>query len=552
MSYYKIIDGVRYDRSLLDAADFYTKGRGEWQISLEEIQHIYGIATDSKVITEIEWRTIRYVSYQYQLTDPARKWLEAKLKGPEALEDLETIMEQIVRKEFGFKRLKWKIDYEEANRQHHNILNVVDFPQAVRSALRGFLENGYTPLSLQEIISKNLEGEFTSEKLKLEVKHAIDKDGVLFLIPALEADQKKLEFDLPDFINTDEVWNFGLYLPELIPLLFITRVPRTYQAPAFNSGYISRLIELDELISTIIRNLAGFPNLQWNISTDEVNRQLKKLPNQNFGKALFAALRIGIYNGESSFSFRDFIQRDIWPDPAKDLNGYIHGYVDSGKIILLSDEGIENFNVPEFLKPDLETQWAFGLEMPNKTNIRFIITANRSGDYDFSWSDGFEPEGITIEDQIQQVRTVEFNLPSLEVIVPTEEYEAQRLNFGPDYRSFSSLLRQALNTIFNDYINPYSVFNTVARVKNLNPTQFASVQEFRQAIQNLIYDYLKTGSLEFLPIELPDNNPVDGESIEKYWQFFGYIPDFQPVGFWVIIPRYPDDSELPYSYGFDV
>ena len=52
-------------------------------------------------------------------------------------------------------------------------------------------------------------------------------------------------------------------------------------------------------------------------------------------------------------------------------------------------------------------------------------------------------------------------------------------------------------------------------------------------------------------MELPDNNPVDGEPIADHWQFFGLLPALSDIGFWVIIPRFPDDGQAPYCYGFN-
>ena len=109
------------------------------------------------------------------------------------------------------------------------------------------------------------------------------------------------------------------------------------------------------------------------------------------------------------------------------------------------------------------------------------------------------------------------------------------------------------HTILNDYLTPYSVFNTVARKhgEDVRASQFDDPFEYRAAIRSLIFNYLKSGSLEFLPIELPDNNPVDGEPIQEFWQFYGLLPSLEKIGFWVIIPRYPDDEQLPYCYGFN-
>lgn len=65
MAYYRIIGGIRYDRSLLDAADAFTQGRGESRISLEEIQQLHQIATDAGKVTDIEWRSLQYIGQQF-------------------------------------------------------------------------------------------------------------------------------------------------------------------------------------------------------------------------------------------------------------------------------------------------------------------------------------------------------------------------------------------------------------------------------------------------------------------------------------------------------
>ena len=54
MAQYKIISGIRYDRSLLDFSEASTKGRGEWQISLDEIEQLFQKAADGRRITEVE------------------------------------------------------------------------------------------------------------------------------------------------------------------------------------------------------------------------------------------------------------------------------------------------------------------------------------------------------------------------------------------------------------------------------------------------------------------------------------------------------------------
>ena len=79
-SYYRIIDGENYVRSLLEAADMRLEGKGEGLISEEDFQQIIELSRDGKGITETEMRTLEYISLKYNLTTKARLWFEENLK----------------------------------------------------------------------------------------------------------------------------------------------------------------------------------------------------------------------------------------------------------------------------------------------------------------------------------------------------------------------------------------------------------------------------------------------------------------------------------------
>ena len=64
-SYYRIIDGEHYDRSLLDAAEVRLEGKGDGLISEEDFQQIIELSRDGKGITETEMRTLESVSYTH-------------------------------------------------------------------------------------------------------------------------------------------------------------------------------------------------------------------------------------------------------------------------------------------------------------------------------------------------------------------------------------------------------------------------------------------------------------------------------------------------------
>ena len=93
------------------------------------------------------------------------------------------------------------------------------------------------------------------------------------------------------------------------------------------------------------------------------------------------------------------------------------------------------------------------------------------------------------------------------------------------------------------------MFHVVAQVHQINPEDYPTPREYRDAVRIRTLGYLKSASMELLPIELPDNNPVDTEPIDQFWEFFVQLPDLSDHGFWVIIPRWPEDEQRPYVYG---
>ena len=79
-SYYRIINGEHYVRSLLDAADLRLEGKGNGLISEEYFKQIIEISRDGKGITEAEMRTLEYIGLKYNLTTKARLWFEENIE----------------------------------------------------------------------------------------------------------------------------------------------------------------------------------------------------------------------------------------------------------------------------------------------------------------------------------------------------------------------------------------------------------------------------------------------------------------------------------------
>lgn len=71
MSYYEIIDGIKYDKSLLNAFKKGIEGQGDGRISQKDISEIAKYIIDKNKITKIEYQTIFYCIQNFRFTDQA-------------------------------------------------------------------------------------------------------------------------------------------------------------------------------------------------------------------------------------------------------------------------------------------------------------------------------------------------------------------------------------------------------------------------------------------------------------------------------------------------
>ena len=77
-SYYKQIDGKKYDRSLLLLAENLVKGKGDGRISEDDMKKLYESASDGNKITDYEKDTLYYILENFKCTEKAKKYLAEK------------------------------------------------------------------------------------------------------------------------------------------------------------------------------------------------------------------------------------------------------------------------------------------------------------------------------------------------------------------------------------------------------------------------------------------------------------------------------------------
>lgn len=72
MSYYKILNGVKYDRAILDDAD---RAVSDGQVSFKEANYLWNLAADGPGITDTEKVTLTYIVDNYKCTKKAADYL---------------------------------------------------------------------------------------------------------------------------------------------------------------------------------------------------------------------------------------------------------------------------------------------------------------------------------------------------------------------------------------------------------------------------------------------------------------------------------------------
>jgi len=70
---YKTIDGVEYEKELLDLAEKHTTGRGEGKLSRDKVAELFASANDGPGVTDTERRNLGYIRSNFEFTDAAAK-----------------------------------------------------------------------------------------------------------------------------------------------------------------------------------------------------------------------------------------------------------------------------------------------------------------------------------------------------------------------------------------------------------------------------------------------------------------------------------------------
>lgn len=239
-SYYKVINGQPYDRSLLSLAESLVQGRGDGRISKKDARKLYEAMQDGQGITEVEQATMAYIRKQFNLTDSARMWLSMQ----PMVKTLAQTLSEVVKTTIGASQLAYSYDEAEVRSQQALPQSNLHFVEAFTLALETILQDEQNLESPRGII-REIYGLFPDQvedaEAQLQQKlRAYLQTGELILLPNVNWDNWRREDGYYPPENRESAadnWIFYLRLPQLSDHLFWIVIDRTGTQKPFLYGF---------------------------------------------------------------------------------------------------------------------------------------------------------------------------------------------------------------------------------------------------------------------------------------------------------------------------
>lgn len=80
MSYYKTIDGNKYDGEIIELAEKLTAGRGDGRISMDDAEQLLNSVMDGGKYTDIEKDTMLYIRDNFKWTEASDHWFRTEIR----------------------------------------------------------------------------------------------------------------------------------------------------------------------------------------------------------------------------------------------------------------------------------------------------------------------------------------------------------------------------------------------------------------------------------------------------------------------------------------
>lgn len=225
-SYYKLIEGLRYDRKILEEAERRTQGRGDGRISQEDAAFLLPLFSDIGDVTIVEERTLQYLLENFRWTEAAERWFLDRVTRISRQSEVATQLQAIMRDEFNFEHLGLAYFRDEALQQMLDFRNRVSLPNALRRGLENLLSDT-SPRSFGAMLPS-----YASDTPALDFLEG----GRLVLLPGDMASEPSFD-SFPSPLDGESLvgnWIFGLELFDLTDDIYWIIVPRDGNEPAYN------------------------------------------------------------------------------------------------------------------------------------------------------------------------------------------------------------------------------------------------------------------------------------------------------------------------------
>ncbi len=224
-SYYRIIDGLRYDRKILNEVDARTQGQGDGRISQDDAEFLLPLFGDFGDVTIIEERTLQYILENYNWTEAAESWFLERVTRISRQSQVAGLLIAIMKHEYEFQRLSLAYFQDEALQQMLDFDNKVSLPDALRKAIDNIYHYN-EPGSIAYQLSY-----YTSDQLKDFIE-----GGRLVLLPG-DMDSEPTLSSFPTPLKGESLtnnWIFGLELYDLTDDIYWVIVPRDGAGEVYN------------------------------------------------------------------------------------------------------------------------------------------------------------------------------------------------------------------------------------------------------------------------------------------------------------------------------
>lgn len=532
MTYYKTINGIRYDRELLALTDQLSQSN---PIDIAAIQHIWAEVSDGGRITPTEKLTLNYIQQIYTLSPEAINWISHQLNPTLAWED--KVNKHLI-EHLDLPDLQWDID--EHQMMHQLKKNA---PLTLETVLTGVVHAIYN----------NSLGYFALwhvSRNQREQRHWINKGRLSLLDP--KKDQDRLT---PAFWKNEEEWlHFILEVPDFSPIQLVIYIrlssPSAY---GFCKSMIKRELALASSLDQIIKERLQCRQLTIGQHWEWAEEEEQSMTDFGLGwrDALYLALSDGIHNQESDITLQTAFLWEEWfeLEGFEGIRAASKRFLKSASIHfipkhykVLAEENAILRQIPEEAKLNFDNYWYFLFFSADYPDRQVIAYCRKDGDgIEDSWHDLYLIEDKNqLGDQISEVTKVEFGLIDLDIQINPQEFEQQKKSYRAGWRPTKTIFRQLLNCILKDHASSDSYLQMMNGSK---ADLSAAPSAFSPAAKAKFY-------LNKSTIRLKSIANSDMAKIENYWIFQLQTPALPGRVFEVFVPRFPDfeeESGVPYN-----